>query len=218
MKCVRKAIFFLGLLLVSSASFCSSDDEALKENLRLRRNSMIDFYHIGLNMDLSAGINNTVDPGFFIGIGSFRNLFNADIGVSYSMKNIIPLDSEESVSVHQLKISLSAKVNCIRWRFGSVYLSPGIDWSMPLIAFHRTVASSYGYMDNSIGRCCFSSCLNLGIIWNRLDFSIFCRYDMSPSFNQKYIYESVDYNYHVLYDSIFDRDCFGIGIGYYFYL
>ena len=84
------------------------------EMLRKKRIGKIEFYHVSVGAGLGINRNFSAAVQLSLGLGSFRNVFNADAGFRYQFYGPFPQKGKERVSIQQLPFFLSANVNFYR--------------------------------------------------------------------------------------------------------
>ena len=104
---IRKTIPLLFLIFAATALFAQTAEE--KERIKRQRLKTIDLYHLSVGMDSHFNQNAFFSPKLSVGMGSFRNRINADIGVRYTIGGSVFFDYEESILLHQLPIFVSAQ-------------------------------------------------------------------------------------------------------------
>lgn len=205
------AIFWLTFLFFT----LSAQTDSSQESVRRQRISRIDFYHVSVGASVAMNRNYSVGPQLSFGVGSFRNILNADVGIRYLFEGAFLQRGAERVSLQQMPIFVSLNVNAFRWRTGSFYLGAEMAYTPTVVAQHR-LPDGQLVSDIQIGKNHFTPAAKLGFRQGDCDLSLFYEYDMKPSFNQKYIFETVGYDYDVLKYSIFERMRLGIRFLYHF--
>jgi hypothetical protein len=208
----RLGVLLWMVLLVWSVSAQTDDSQ---EAVRRQRISRIDFYHVSVGASVAMNRNYSLGPQLSFGVGSFRNILNADVGIRYLFEGALLQRGAERVSLQQLPLFVSLHVNAIRWRTGSFYLGAEMAYVPTVVAQHR-LPDGQLVSDIHIGKNHFTPAAKLGFRQGDCDFSLFYEYDMKPSFDQKYIFETVGYDYDALKYSIFERMRLGIRFLYHF--
>jgi len=208
----------IGLVLLCtclSVNMTSAQNSQETEALKRERLSRIDFWHVSVGASFAANRNFSVGPQLSIGVGSYRNLLNGDFGIRYLFDGPFLKRGEERVSVQQLPVFLSLNLNFARWRGGCVYLGGEMAFTAAVAAHHR-FPDGQVESDIYIGKSHFTPAAKLGCRIQDCDISFFYEYDMKPSFNQKYIFETEGFDYDQLKYSIFERMRLGIRFLYHF--
>lgn len=213
---IRKTIPLLFLIFMATALFAQTAEE--KERIKRQRLRTIDLYHLSVGMDSHFNRNAFFSPKVSVGMGSFRNRVNADIGVRYTIGGSVFFDYEESILLHQLPIFVSVQFNFVSWRTNCAYLGTEIAYHIPITASHHILSTGTVITDNKIGHAHGSGRIKAGIRINRWDASLFYEYDFAPMMNQKYVYETPGYDYDILRDALFERSRGGFSISYSFIL
>lgn len=191
----------------------SADNPAAVRNKRI---SHIDFYHVSVGAGFAMYRNMAVGPQISFGVGSFRNILNADVGIRYIFMGPFPHKDAERVSVQQLPVFISLNVNAIRWRTGCIYIGGEMAYTPAVMATHYIPSTGKTLPDLNAGKSHFTPAAKLGFRQGDIDLALFYEYDMKPSFDQKYIFETIGYDYDALKYSIFERMRFGIRFLYHF--
>lgn len=213
MTVYKRHTIILLLLLISllpGLAQIQQDQNAIRQ----QRFSMIEYYHFGVGIEAGMNKNLLLGPKVYVGIGSFRNLFNADIGLKLLWMNPFLPSKEESVSLLQLPLFISASVNFLRWQNGAAYFGGTMAYHLSLGASHHINDGNTTYSDSQLANNHASAEVKLGIRLNNWDISLFGQRDLAPAFNQKYVYETAGYDYNVLYNTIFERLRFGMSVNY----
>lgn len=124
----------------------------------------------------------------------------------------------ENIRISRIPLFVSAGINFVRWDNGCLYLGGEISETFNLRALHHTEFNDVTTSDIEASKRHASVEGKMGFRIDKWDCCIFYSYDMAPAFNQKHIYETVDYDYELLHDNIFERDRVGIRIIYHFTL
>lgn len=211
MKHILVTLITIFACLPSSAQVQMDRDKILD-----RRLDKIFFYHVGTGMELAGNQNYMLSPKVYIGVGSSRNLFNADMGFKLSVYNPVKTTDTEYIRYCYMPFFLSGNINAIRWKQNAIYIGSEIAYNIAIASGHHTSGIRTGNDETSIAKSHASCQGKLGYIHKNWDFSVFYEHDLSPAIDQKYVYESVDFNYDELYDSIFERWRLGMSITYNF--
>lgn len=201
------------LLLVPSSLFAQTPQEM--EGVKSKRFNRIDMRHIGVGLETGVYENLYIGPKLFYGLGTFRNLFNMDGGLKYIYLRSLNNKYEESISVQFFSVFCSLNINPIRWNSGCMYLGGETSYNVVAAASHKEISSDVVTHDYHIGNNHFVARGKIGARFDFWDINVYCDYNMAPSMNQKYIYESVDYNYDKLYATIHERYRIGVSVSYF---
>ena len=206
----------LGIVLCCSICNLSSARTQIDRNRILdERLNRIDFYHIGVGVDVAAKQNYMLAPKVYAGIGSNRNLINADFGIKVALSNPFGYAGKEHIRCCAIPLFVSGSLNAVRWRQNSAYVGAEISYSLPVSSSHFGGGIS-GTARHTLASAHFSWQGKVGIKCRCWDFSVFYENDLSPAINQKYVYESPSFDYFTLRESIFERWRLGISISYSF--
>ena len=211
MKHLFVALITIFVYLHSSAQVQIDRDKTLDKRL-----DKIFFYHVGTGLELSGNHNYMLSPKVYIGVGSNRNLFNTDIGLKLAVYNPVKLADTDYLRYCYIPFFLSGNINAIRWKTNAVYIGSEIAYNVAIGSAHHSSEIRTENDEHSIAKNHVSWRGKLGYIHQKWDFSVYYEHDLSPAIDQKYIYESVDYKYDNLYDSIFERWRLGMSITYNF--
>ena len=205
----RRCLFIVALLLAVPVAGQNGDGN----KLRLQRWRMIDLYHFSSGVAVEHNANTIVAPRVSLGMGSFRNLLNADIGVGYEIVNPLPRKGMEGLGLHRVAPFVSVTTNIIRWRRGSIYLGGDMAYLLNVRTRHR-LPDGLSLHDPDIAQFHFSVSAKCGLRLDYWDFSLYYSYDLSPAFGQKHIYETTGYDFYALEPSIYERSRIGIRVTY----
>lgn len=201
------------LLLLASSIFAQSSKE--KDIIRSKRFSRVEMRHIGVGVETGIYHNLYIGPKFYYGIGSFRNIINIDGGLKYLYCVSLDHQSTESLSAHFFSVFGSLNLNPIRWNSGCLYVGSEISYNLVASANHKLTSSELETHDNRIGENHFVLRGKMGARLNLWDFNVFFDYNLAPAMNQKYIYESINFDYDQLYSSIHERYRLGVAVSYF---
>lgn len=199
------------LTLIPGYSQSEKEDVILRD----KRFSKIDFYHAAIGIDAAVHHNWALSPKIGVGIGSSRNILNADIGLQYKLGNPFYFGNSEYISYSHLAMYASFDINLLRDKERSLFVGAEIAHNWELSSDYTPSAKVEQEDNYNVGKKFFSAKAKIGLKIKRYELTLSYEYDLSPALNQKYIYESKYYNYDKLYDSIFERARIGIGLTYY---
>lgn len=182
--------------------------------VRQERISKIHLHHVGIGVDISAYNNYSVGPHFFYGIGTHRNLLNADVGFGYSFANSVRTKHSDAIACQYVGLFASGQVNFIHWHSGSMYIGTKIEYNISTISLYKSSVLGTIVSDKHIGKSHCTTYGKLGLKLNHWDFNIYIKYNISPAINQKYIYETSNFDYDSVYNQLYDRIHFGLSLSY----
>lgn len=193
--------FVILLIFTMLSVLANAQITAEKARLKKQRLKSIERYHA--NIGLESGFNNniTYGPRISVGYGSAINLLNFDMGAKYILVNSIFLENAKHLTLNQTAFFMSVQCNVVKWDFKYAYLGMEMDYFLPV--FNKQISHEH-----------FSGRIHLGVSIRKYNVSVFYEYDLAPMMNQKYVYESEDYDYQTLHDSLFERWRFGISVTY----
>ena len=194
----------------------SAQDHIDRDKILDKRLDKIFFYHFGTGLEIAVHQNYMLSPKVYLGVGSNRNLFNADVGFKISFYNPVNPSDSEYIRYYTMPVFLSGSINAIRWKQNAIFVGGEIAYNFALGAGHHSSVLQTEDDSHSIAKSHISWQGKLGYRHKSWDFSAFYEHDSSPAINQKYVYESIDYNYDNLYDSIFERWRWGMSVTYNF--
>lgn len=197
--------FLILLLQVATCLTMSAQTEKEKTIIRKDRFTKVDFMHAGIGIEAGGADNIIFGPKVSYGIGSYRNLLNVDVGFGYEFCNLIGIGQKERIILQQLPVFIDLHLNILRWKSGAVYMGGEAAYYINTMAsHHRPVASGEGSI-KGLGRNYSVLTGILGVRLDRWDFSVrYMRY-LAPMINQKLVFETEDYDYDYLHDSVFER-------------
>ncbi len=209
----EKAIITLAFILIAvhlSYSQPINGKEIIKKD-RIRK---IDFYHSTIGIELSANKGLYGSPKLSFGVGSYRNLFNIDIGLKYKFGNPFYFDDKEHLAPQQLNSFILTQLNIISWQTNCFFIGGECDFCLPVTTIHHLPSSQIIEYDQEIGIKHFTAQINTGIKLDKWNLFFFYEYDLSPALDQKKVYESTLFNYDDLHDILFERNRLGVSIAY----
>lgn len=200
-------------LICSSIQAQTGIDRAKSLDMRLNK---IQYYHVGVGMDIAGNQNYMIVPKVFVGIGSNRTLYNFDFGLKLKCSNIIRFTDSEYISNYNMPFFLAGSLNVIRWKKNCLYVGAEGAYNIALSSSHSINNKRIDTETHNISRSYFSLQGRIGFRYRNIDFSVYYENDLSPSLEQKYVYESTEYDYFKLHDSIFERCRIGLSVTYNF--
>lgn len=212
MKTKKYSMAMLFLLLVSVSYSQTTKEKEMIIKERIRR---IEFFHASFGIDVSANKNFYTSPWLSLGVGSFRNLLNADLGVKYTIGNPFFFDDKEHLVPQQLQLFAALQLNVLSWKTNCVFVGGSMAYGVPFAAFHHLPSSNIIEYDKEVGCRHFSTEICTGIRFDNWRMSLFYEYDLAPALNQKYVFESLNYDYDLMKDILFERGRFGFSVAYY---
>jgi len=201
------------LMSVASAQTMQDTCRVIKNRLRY-----VDFINVNVGGEVAANINYEISPKVALGIGSFRNVVNGDVGLKIKFCNPLLINKNVGISYISLPIFISANINIYKWKFNSLFVGGEIDYNISLTSILKNRLSNETIVDKYLIQNHFSAAGKLGCKLNNILLYLFYEYDIEPAYNQKYIFESANYDYYVLKKSIFERWRFGVNLSYMFNL
>ena len=211
---MRRLLILIGLMMF--VWMVSAQSDVMSKAVKRRRINHIDFYHVSVGANFAMNRNYCVGLQLSAGVGSFRNVLNADIGLRYQFLGMFIRKREERVSLQQLPLFISLNVNVYRWHTGSLYIGGEMAYIFKVSGRHVLPDANGATHDLKIGKNHFTPAAKIGCRVADCDVSVFYEYDMKPSFDQKYIYETEEFDYGVLRTSIFERMRMGVRFLYHF--
>lgn len=181
---------------------------------RMERLRNVDYMHVGMGIEIGGNENWFVGPKVFYGIGSYRNFLNADVGISYQLTNLIGSNTSERIILQQLPVFANLHLNIVRWTKGCMYIGGEVAYYFVVKGAHHIPLSDVIENENSLGKSHATVSGSLGMRLSRWDISLRYDYDLSPSVNQKFVFESADFDYDYLYSSLFERSRFAFSVSY----
>lgn len=207
-------IYTILLFMLTSSAFAQSHKERSKTlNRRLEK---VEYYHIGVGMDVAGNENYTFSPKVYVGLGSCRNFYNIDLGFKIASSNLLKSSDAEYISYSFMPFFLSGSVNVVRWKQNCFYVGAELAYNVALGSRHHVNDINVAADDHSISQNHVSWQGQLGFRHKSWGVAVYYENDLSPALDQKYVYESPDYNYLKVYDSIFERSRIGLSVTYNF--
>lgn len=212
-----KRIAYYIIILFSCLPTTNTAQSKMERDVLLnKRLNKIEYYHFGVGLDAAMNRNYQLSPKVLVGIGSNRNLFNADMGLKLTFSNVFGKSGPEYIRLYAMPIFVEGSINVARWKQKSIYIGTEIEYSVALGSSHTINHQQTEIDATSIAKSHFACQGKMGFRNKAWDFSVYYEYDLSPSMDQKYVYESPAYNYWRVYDSIFERWRIGISTTYNF--
>lgn len=200
-------LFFFSLPEVKAESY---DYSSLKKS-RFRK---IEFQHVGAELNIGTWDNFHISPRIFYGIGSQFTFYSANVGIGYEYTTSSASRNKESVSLHHLPLFINANIHPYRFQKGFIYIGAGVSYNLGLGGQHFMPEFDSSQSDSNLSKNYLSLQGRIGVKYRSFEYGIFYNYACNPQFNQKYIYESSDFNYPALKAKLFERSEIGISVAY----
>ena len=208
----RHLIIILFIFLGTALSFAQSPHEI--ELIKKKRFNKIEFFHASFGVDFCANKGIYAGPKVSLGIGSFRNLVNADLGFKFKTGNPLFSDDSEHLVPQQLAMFASAQLNITAWKTNCLFVGCEIAYCLPTQTMHYLPSSSIIEYDRLAGCKHLSTQIGAGVRLDHWQIDLYYEYDLAPALNQKYVYESANYDYDHLRDILFERGRMGVSLIY----
>lgn len=207
----RKVIItaFLCFLMLNSI-WAQPDYRRIKKE----RFGRIEYYHFDIGVDAAANYNYSFSPKIAVGIGSSRNLLNADFGLKYNIRNPYFGGRDEYISTQEILLCASLRLNVIRGKSFSLFVGGEIASHWAINSAYHSRLSDTRTSDANLADDYFSVGAKIGFKIKRWRASLYYEYNLAPAINQKYLFETKEYNYYGLYKSAFERGRIGVGLTY----
>ena len=208
-----RTFFLLTILGLPLFSFAHKEGE--RESIIKQRFSNIEFYHFDIGITTELNKNVFAGPYIGVGMGTFRNFLNARFSLGYLLGNPFHSSDKDDITSHRLYVDATVNVNLLRWQSGTFYIGGGISWNTPISNRYYDHVTDKVSTDNDIGKNHATLSGHIGVTFaERWSLQAGYVYDMSPGFNQRYVFESPNYDYHALHDRLFERGRICIGLNY----
>ena len=210
---MRNIIKYITLFVILTQSVMGQGGNNF-DNPRKARYRKIDIQHFGVGMNCGVNENVQFGPKLFYGIGSYRNLLNAEVGCRYvyciSGKKV----QYDAVSSQYCSLFFTGDINFIRGNAMSVYLGSELAYNCAVASSYISYRKGVVVGDNGIAANYVSVIAKIGMKRNRLDANVYLGYNLSPPMNQKYVYESAEFRYDDVYDQLHERCYVGFSLSY----
>ena len=203
-------------MLFSHTPVYAQDVES--ERIWRQRINRINLFHVGIGADYATNYNTVFGARGYIGIGSSRHLFNADLGFGIRFWNLFSESRKSHYSMVQMPFFVSSTFHPIRWSNGCLYVGGEALALLGIRNLSKTILEDYHAHDSKPLRNYVSVRGKLGLIFHSIDVGLFFEHDFAPICDQKSIYESGLYDFGSLRESIYERNRIGLSISYLFNL
>ncbi len=216
MKVTLNSIFVIAASLFGQiAPACAQGLQIEKQQLIKQRMSKIDRYHVSVGLGGEFSKSQRYYVQIFTGYGSMRNLLNIDVGLRYMSTNPITRNGFDDVSLAHAAVFAAGDINFFRSKGWCSYGGAEIAWNAATSGKYYYETTKSTHSDLSLGSSYGSMRLRLGAkMSERWRIEVYYAYDFAPAFDQKYIFESTQYDYDAVYDRIYDRGHFGLTLAY----
>lgn len=212
---MKLLVIIIGMLF--SQAFVYAQDMNSARILRQRINR-INLFHVGIGADYATNYNTVFGARGYIGIGSSRHLFNADLGLGIRFWNLFSESKKSHYSMVQVPFFISSTFHPIRWSNGCLYAGGEALTLFGIRNLSNTISDNHNAHDSKTLRNYVSVRGKFGVVFHSIDVGLFFEHDFAPMCDQKSIYESGLYDFGALRESIYERDRIGLSISYLFNL
>ena len=212
---MKKALILIALMLSIALSMVAETDKAVLQS-RHKRYSSIHAHHIGVAIETDLLENARISPRLFYSYGSFRNLFTIDAGLKYIYSHPMCHVTDEKVTGHYLAPFAAIDFHFLHWEEGCMFAGGEVAYNCRVTGEHYLPASDLIVGDKNICNHHCSLRAKVGVRLEKWVFNVHYEYDLAPSYNQKYIYESAAYDFATLRPSLYERHRVGVSIAYLF--
>lgn len=208
-----KQILIITCMLLSLQGW--SQELSDRQQLIDKRLVKINRYHAGVALTAEANHNLYFGPQAFWGFGSTRSRLCVDVGVKYLFGTTFNTNHNCHVSLQQMAVYAAADVNAVRWSSGSAYIGGSADYRFSTSCKYYDDENSLALHDSHIAQSHMSLQGRIGVKWGeRWKTELSYTYDLAPTFDQKYVFESPLFNYVALRDYLYERSRFGVTLYY----
>ena len=209
---MKKQIILYIFLFFSLLASSQTDKEM--QLLRQGRYQRVYSHHLGIGMESNMLENFRLSPRLFYSFCSYRSYFSIDAGVKYVYSHpMVPL-TQERLACHYLAPLLSVKAHFWHWDKGCLYAGGEAAYHLALVGEHYIPGNDLPIRDRKIGKHHASVRAQFGVKMEHWELNVHYEYDLNPSWNQKYLFESAEYNYDLLRPSLYERHRVGITLAY----
>ena len=205
------------ILLVAVPVFLWSQEQE-RDNIRWQRTHKIDYYHLSGGFLAHGGVNGDVGIQLSSGFGTHRNLLNMDYGVRYMWLNPLNVGNAELLSQYQLPLFLSGQVNVARMSNSSLFVGGEVEYVLSMLSWYRYGDGAISVRDKGLNNDHWTVAVCVGMRMKCFELAATVSYDLGPAFNQKYVFESREYDYESLRQSLRARYLVGLSLLYHFAL
>lgn len=197
------------LIFLSFLSYGHSREFTRQEvHNRLNKTSL---HHLGIGMGMEMNRNNLINTELIYRYGNKRQTINSFCFIEFS--RTFPKNLDPCVSFWQYSMGCGISENIIKSYVGTLYLAESVSIDIPFSARYHDM--EYVYADKGLVKFHLSGKIRLGFALNNFDVSLFSEFDMMPTFNQKYIFETIGYDYYAIRSLINERFRLGVSIVYF---
>ncbi len=175
---------------------------------RLNRSSV---YHLGIGCQGEVCDNVSVGPSVSFVYGNRRQVLCLQGMLSYDC--YLRTNKLPEISFGQFSVEGGLIENIVRTPVLSMYVSESMLYTVPFSSRYHDAAGVV--RDQGLVNVNYSGKLSLGIMFNNWNISLYAKYAFTPIFSQKYIYETVGYDYYKLKSEIERCLRFGVSLLYY---
>lgn len=209
---MRYYFIFFSFLVAGVTPIYSQNIESVRNELL----SQVDPYHISIGMEGGFFQNSVVGVQLSWGMGSYQRLYGIDCGLRYRFYNPFNSALGQRITMHTMPLFISSELRAIRTRSFCLFLGAEMAYNFSLFSYYCFQETGKTIQDKNIGHNHLSASVKIGMRTEHFELSVFYEYDMQPMFNQKYLFESSEYDYQLLRSTIRERDRCGIRITYLF--
>lgn len=202
------------VLIILSLQSLHAQSTVNVEELKNRRFKSIGLQHCGAGFESDANKNMHAALKLFYNIGSHKNLINTYAGCKYTFSTPFFINSRDAVYGQHIGAFAEVHLNIIRRQEWCTYIGTEIVYDFAIKSSYINRATGILIKDNSIAKDYSRIKGKIGIRFKHWDVSIHYGYNMSPFIDQKYVFESKEFDYDSVYALLYERHFVGFSLSY----
>ena len=171
------------------------------------------FFNLGLGLEYEMWHNLGYGPRLECRFGTDWQLINGAIGIKVLSYNNIGKDlyKRDMVSYTAIPFFADARVNLYSSDHIGVHADAELAFTLVTNEIYHNGIDIYD-TNKELGNHHFTTSIRIGTRIDNIDMGIYVKYDTKPVLNQKYIYETIGYDYYAFGKAINERVRIGASI------
>ena len=188
------------------------------ENIKTRRFKRIGLQHCGVGVESSANKNLHATLKSFYSIGSHKNLINTYVGCKYTFSTPFFINNADAIYGQHIGAFADLHFNIIRGQNWCTYIASEMVYNFAIISSYENRTTGRVIKDSNIAKDYSRLNGKIGVRFKHWDVSIQYGYNLSPAINQKYVFESWEFDYDSVLGLLYERHFVGLSLSYHIQL
>lgn len=203
--------YYISIILIFISTLSLGQSRTYTSKDVTKRLNKAAIHHLGIGVGAEMNSSFGVNSDIIYRYGNRRQFLNYSGSIMFGKSfrtEVLP-----DITTWQFSMDGGVLENILSTSVVSIYLSETVGFNIPFATNYYKYSETV--RDNSITKNYISGRLSLGFTFNNWDISFYCKYDLAPIYNQRYIYETINYDYFALRQRINERFKLGLMFRYF---